>query len=357
MGKAGQILTLLIVASAALLVESYVVLLYAGDSLSGIQLVISHCAIVSALVGYVWLARRNTLDLRGPLLLAIATFGLGPFGAGGTLFVLALTPQFKSATMFEDWYAAIFPEDEVNTSEELAERIRTSDHTPRHQQSAPPFGDILSGGTFDQKQHVIQTIMLHFKPAFAPSLLLALQDDNNGVRVQAASAIAKIEHDFTTTTMERTKAYTRTPNDPDVILALAEHLDDYAFSGILDREQEKVNRRESIRLYRAYLDLRSDDLAVRISVGRSLLRARDYSEAEAWLQESIRAGHITPKIVLWLIESKYRLRRFAEVRQLVHTHHEMIVADARFPVKVRDALATWLPSNATRHINTLTTES
>ena len=47
-----------------------------------------------------------------------------------------------------------------------------------------------------QKQMAIAKITQYFQPRFAPLLLQAVQDSNAAVRVQAATGLAKIEHDF-----------------------------------------------------------------------------------------------------------------------------------------------------------------
>jgi len=130
-------------------------------------------------------------DLRWPLLLTASSLATGPVGCVGTLLTIGLTFWFeRSSTPFEDWYASLFPDHEVQFAATVFEQIKANE-SDSTQEVPTPFVDILSYGTLAQKQAVILLITKHFNPVLAATLLVALKDSDSAVRVQAATAMTK----------------------------------------------------------------------------------------------------------------------------------------------------------------------
>src|SRR3546814_11680725 len=102
-----------------------------------------------------------------------------------------------------------------------------------------------------------------FRPEFAPALKLALQDANPAIRVQAATATAEIESGFTDRTIVLEAAAKAASQDFDRQLAIAQHYDAYAFSGLLDSGREHASRRSALMSYGACLTLRPQDPDIR----------------------------------------------------------------------------------------------
>src|SRR6185436_344770 len=119
--------------------------------------------------------------------------------------------------------------------------------------SVAPFSDILFFGTLAQKQELISLMSRSFQPAFAPVLRAALDDANNAIRVQAASAITLIEDDFMRRSLSLASSVREKPGDPELLLKQARLHDDYARSGILDRDRERDSRKKALETYREYL--------------------------------------------------------------------------------------------------------
>ena len=100
-----------------------------------------------------------------------------------------------------------------------------------------------------------------FDASFSPAFNKALNDRSNTIRVQAATAVAKIEKQFMNRLMRITEAAELYPNDIEIKLVMAEHYDDYAFTGILDNERERINRRRALKHYQEYLKECPDKLS------------------------------------------------------------------------------------------------
>jgi tetratricopeptide (TPR) repeat protein len=141
-----------------------------------------------------------------------------------------------------------------------------------------------------------------------------LNDPSNSIRVQAATAVAKIENQFMERLMRISEAVDLYPNDAKVKLVQAEHYDNYAFTGILDAERERINRRRALKHYQEYLELQPNDVAVRVKVGRLMLREKRNAEAADWFAESIERGYSSDSMMVWYLEALYASGRFNELR-------------------------------------------
>jgi hypothetical protein len=134
------------------------------------------------------------------------------------------------------------------------------------------------------------------------------------VRVQAATAVARIENAFLAKAMELEAAVREKPDEASV-LRLAGIYDDYAFAGLLDKAREEECRQKAADGYRAYLRTRPDDQAVQLRLARLQLRRGRMEEAEPLLRRLATVeGHSGAG--LWLMECLFTQGRFAELRSL-----------------------------------------
>ncbi len=301
-----------------------------------------HVTVVAAMGKWVYRLRRSERDLRLPMLLATTTGLLGPIGATGTLLTLGLYVLYaRSSTSFREWYEALFPEEDSKFSAYLAEQIASGQGEAAVRTGVASFLDVLSFGTLQQKQTVITLIADHFQPSFAPGLRRALNDPNNALRVQAAAAIAQIENNFLARSLELSAVARESPGDPIALKALARHYDDYAYTGILDGKREQDSWEKALEVYRQYLKLQPGDFEARRSIGRIQFRMGKFSEAAAWLEESLREGIFSPQLLMWYLECLFRLGRFEELRRLARSHSGNLEASGELPIQAVKAVALW----------------
>ncbi|HQZ37478.1 MAG TPA: hypothetical protein PLH72_00460 [Vicinamibacterales bacterium] len=282
-----------------------------------VSLMAGHGAVLAA-VG-AWAFRPARRRARYPLLLWIATASFGPFGPAGVLLARALEWRYaRQATDVEEWHAMLFPPTHVDENAELWRRIgqRASDRPA--EQHVTPFLDVLSFGSISQRQSVVAIIAQQFNPAFAPALRAALCDQHNVIRVQAATAIAKIENEFLERSIRLEKATREAPDDPAAVLALANHCDDQAFAGLLDGTREEECRVKAAAGYRRFLESRPVDGTVRFRLARLQQRRGRWHEAEPLFRQLVTAGH--PGADHWLMENLFAQGRYGEVRALVAAH-------------------------------------
>ena len=266
---------------------------------------------------YASVCYKKARDSRFAFLLALSTAFIGPFGAAGTLLALILH-YFHSeySQTFADWFNTIFPHVEMGMAESVHYNILTGRDETSKSYSVIPFQDVLVIGSESQKRVALSRMTSQFHPSFAPAFARALKDPSNTIRVQAATAIAKIEDNFLQKLIALSRVYDQYKSDPDVVMALAQHYDDYAYTGILDDEYELINRSRALDLYKEYYVLRPDDARVRLTIGRLLIRAGKLLDAREWLKQCMDEGYSTPTIVGWYMEALYQLELYSELRQI-----------------------------------------
>ena len=174
------------------------------------------------------------------------------------------------------------------------------------QYSVIPFMDVMEIGNVGQKRDALSRIASSFSPRFAPSLKKALQDESSAIRVQAATAITKIENRFHDKLLKIVQLHREHPKNPVIKKALAEHYDNYAFTGLLDSEREHLNREKARELYLEYLQLRPEDVDVRLKIGRLLIRNDYLDQAVDWFKHSLDDGYTTDSMKVWYMECLYR---------------------------------------------------
>jgi thioredoxin-like negative regulator of GroEL len=87
----------------------------------------------------------------------------------------------------------------------------------------------------------------------------------------------------------------------------------------LDDERERINREKSREKYLEYLQMRPDDLDVRLKVGRLLIRGEQFDQAVDWFKHALDEGYATDAIKIWYMECLFKTGRFDELRTAAST--------------------------------------
>lgn len=215
---------------------------------------------------------------------AIATTAAGPAGAFCGLLAALLTGPFAArATPFEAWHRQLFAEDAAGPAPEA------------HLQAQPPskslvaFADILRSGSLAQRLRAVAVMADAFRPAFAPALRLALENDEPAVRVQAATAVAQLDRRFSER-VRRAEAKAADGADAAAFRAAGEAQADFALSGIAEPERATASAARAEAWYRAALAHAPHDVQALAGLGRVLLHQGRAAEAALCLERAIGAG-------------------------------------------------------------------
>jgi tetratricopeptide (TPR) repeat protein len=247
---------------------------------------------------------------------------------------------------FEDWYESIFPTDHTSDAQRTYDDILEGIDEHPTLYSVMPFNDVMRLGSEDQKRRALSRMTTRFHPRLSSAFKIALKDPSNAIRVQAATAIAKIERHFTNVHERIVEARSRDSHNSKLLYAQARFYDDYAFTGILDAELEKQNRKRALEAYRAYLQQDPNHAESWASVGRILQRSGDYGAAADWLEQGILKGITMKTMYVWYFESLFAQNKYSALRQAAAKHGRDALAYEDLPHHLRESITLWMRSAA-----------
>ncbi|MBY0407478.1 MAG: hypothetical protein K2Q01_07280, partial [Rickettsiales bacterium] len=195
-------------------------------------------------------------------------------------------------------------------------------------------------------------ILRHYDASLAPLLKMALEDSNNMIRVQAATAMTKLKNMYFDHSVKLEHMWQEWPKKNGIVLELARLYDNYAFSGLLEETQAQENRNLAMNYYLRYLEVEPKDsphvTEVLQLLARLLFRMQDIPKACEYFERLRQAGHDTPEVNLWYAECLYRLGRLAELRELaaVAASSPDMADDLKYTRNMRGTLALWAGGKA-----------
>ena len=318
MNKAGNHSFSIIVAIFFLIIELFV--LYGMITIQ-LPLWIGFLIKAILLILLVFFTRRTFVqkkDLTFPLLLLLLSLGSGVLGLACFLLTALFFAIFaRFATPVNVWFEGLFPEHLQSAFMVIYQRIKSGWDDYGSLNEVAAFQDIFTFGKLSQKQAVLDAIVKEFNPIYAPILRLALKDPNNTVRIQASAIVSKIDADFEKHLIHLNAVYREDPENPKIILNLAEHYDNYSSLGIIDSIRKKEATYLAINYYNDYLNRYPDSRQIHFAIGRLLFEIGDYEGFITWYEDYRHKFMGVPDIVqAWYLESLYLLKRFDELSAL-----------------------------------------
>jgi hypothetical protein len=344
---AGMSLVIALVACGVHAMNLWLVL---GTSVPLIVPLLVHLVAVSVVAYGAVSLHRVGRDCRFLVLLALSTAVMGVVGAAGTVLSIAMQLwHARLAYSFQEWFAQMFPRKARTSSEDVYDTIMMGRDDAVKSYQVIPFMDTMAMGSQAQKCEAISLMTAQFHPSFAPAFHKAMADGSALVRMQAAHAVARIENKFLSRVMKITDAARRFPRDTHLKLALAEHYDDYAFTGVLDSERESVNRRRALEHYYEYLDSKPNDVGARIKVGRLLLRDGSPELAADWFETSLELGVSSDALIVWYMEALFACGRYEQLRMRARIFITRLEPFRELRPDLADTIRLWagfMPSSA-----------
>jgi tetratricopeptide (TPR) repeat protein len=304
-----------------------------------------HAGIVSLAAGF--LGGQGGRDLLFLVLLAF----LGPAGllvwlAGhltGRVFAPALQQPFHL------WLEQFL--DEEKPSEHLYRRLQAGQEDMSEKAMVQPFQHVMLYGSTSQKRHVLGHLISHYSCAFAPVLKIALQDEDNAVRVYAATTLARIEQRYTQQILAMSSKQRQHPGNPYYKLELALLYDDYAYCGVIDRQRMREMQEKAAALLEDCLrggkEQLSGTLQERIlrNLGRLYVRMSQPEKATALLAPVVNTATETmpASILLWYWESLFRSGRLEDLRRACKASRHLLTRESLHYHRAVDLLACWVP--------------
>lgn len=301
-----------------------------------------HIVIVNLCLLLVVLFSYLKWDLRFAIYLTIMVSSLGFFGSGVCLLTLLLYSIYlQTSDSIKDLFASLFPETHFSKVDALYERITHGLDNFDPDYNPLPFMDVIEFGTEKQKRLAIEKILRFFRPEFAPSLLKALEDPSNGIRVLAATAVNTLDRHFFERYLELEKIVSKEGSTLADLLQFASHCDLYAQSQILDDGRLKKVVGNAIDSYQKVLRYDSGNLSVVGNLARLYASQGMVEQALQLLEPRIQSLDAIPyEISKWYMAALYHLKDYKKLRGFTR-HHFEIAEEKSAPQELKELILSW----------------
>jgi tetratricopeptide (TPR) repeat protein len=275
-----------------------------------------HAVIVAVVAGITFIISRVGKDITYSLLLLIFTAFTGPIGSALIFFSIILYVFYsRDSISFADWLKSIFPDEGLTREQKVFEEIEIRGESFVDLTDISNYGDIMAIGTEKQKRRALTNILQYYRPRFGLLLKKALYDPSNAIRVQAATAMAKLQKHYTDPIISKERFIRQTKN-PDLI-PLAKAYDDYLNSGIITNERKQEITQKAIEVYQAHLKKHPEDKASQFLLGEKFLDEGNFLRAERLLEDCVKLDKINPRIFSWYIQSLYYQKKYTKIRKVL----------------------------------------
>jgi polysaccharide biosynthesis protein PelE len=310
-----------------------------------LELAAAHVAICGLFGAAFLLMSRNGTPSTFVVLYLVSVAALGPAGVIGCAWLkLVSRIPVRSAESPGAWYESMLPQVRFDPARRLVERIAWRGPTSTGDSTVASFADVLELGTVEQKRAVVTRVADHFRPEFAETLRRALNDPEPAIRVQAATAAARVENGFLERSVQLEAARTARPEDSDLLRQIASHHESYARSGLLDADRAANERRSALALHRMLLETSGPDPDLIAAAARLHLELEEPAAAMGVLTPLLDLHPLPDAAVAPLAQALYLTGRFGSLRDL----GEQLLARLGLgeDESVRDALRLWCRHHA-----------
>ncbi len=276
------------------------------------------------------------------LLTAMLAMAAGPAGAlaGFAAWLIARARPARDSEDVARWLATLTGPGSASGGRRTGDRVLDGRAMVVEPEFLASFADVLRFGDDGSKHELIAKLSNNFQPTLAPALELALTTPDPTVRAHAAAAAIDIGARFHHHRRDLEAALHASPDSIDATARLARHLDDYAYSGILDPGAEAEARADAIVYLGGWLALCPEEGEAIKRLGRALHRQGRHAEALAYFEAARAAEGDAPDIAGWYLECLYALRDFDRLHS-VATRLRTTGEDWSPPAPVNRAVDFW----------------
>ena len=306
---------------------------------------ILHILVMAVCIGWIWVRSLLGQNINIPVFALIIISLTGPMGALTILIIIfAMSLTKRASTPFSEWYYSLFPDADESDVDALYDRLYHGLDDFSDKTNVVSFQDVIKLGTYRQKQEVISKIVNHYNPDFAETLQVAINDPQNAVRVQAATAISKVLDNYANLYDKLIEARQKYPKNHKVLVNLARHTYYYALCGLLDEQRTQMLLEESQEYFKEYLDLYPNDTSALYHQGSILLKQKKYNFAlDSMIQcfQNIESENIAPGMLETYLNALFKLGKYDEIKSAVITWLPRLNPSDKKTLEVSEALSVW----------------
>jgi len=333
-------LVLLLIALSACVTEIYTISAVFSDALA--TALIIHLITVTSLVAVAAYFHKKEFDINLNVMMVILTAFIGVFGAAISFVAITRYAIYSvNSSAFADWLDGLFPEDQTDKSEKLYERIifGLNDKSGEYVES---YHDLMVYGSVINKQTLIARITRYFRPSLAPVLHMALQDENNIIRVQAAASITKLEDEFFTLYKKLEIEQQESPDSYQANIDFAIACVEYIHSGILGEKRTHDVALKTVKTLAKCIRLTPGDNMPELLLGLLHLHIGNPKKSYYIIKRIIDRGQlIIPELVRVFITCLFELKKYDELRRFCMDYPTSELNDIIKDEEINEYVGMW----------------
>ncbi|MCB1111542.1 MAG: tetratricopeptide repeat protein [Chlamydiales bacterium] len=278
------------------------------------------------------------------VIIAILVIFSGPFGCLAGLMAIAteiLLIMVKTTTL-DDLLKTIFPENRSSNISELFQRVKYGMEEYDSQHLPLSYNDIMAFGTSRQKRIAIERILKYFRPEFAESLMLGLNDSANSIRVLSATAVSRINDKYADGHAELEKRLKQEPNNKRLIMEAGQYCESYSTLAFIDSRRSRVLSERAVELFEHYDRLSVDDPEALLSLGRLQYTLGHYQEAKNYLERLfIKENRVDDEGYKWYLNTLFQLKDYDALRRFVQRDNLIVSGQGVDHDDIVDQIVLW----------------
>ena len=299
-----------------------------------------HVLFSAILWGYIRLMKGRTLEIYRQLLVG-ATMMFGFMGSGavmiGFLMTYGLDKYFPAH--FDETFDDLFDLSPEVGDAEVFRHVQHYNVVGSQLIVTDQLLDMFKFGSDVEKQNVLAVINSNYQPKFAKILRLGLQDTNNVIRIQAAAILADLEQRQQKMLLDLEKASQNSTNDADK-LALAQHYDDMAHSGITDDVRRNKLYAKAARIYEDMIAAEPESAVVAKRLARVYYRMGEAQKA-ADVIRTFAEDLSDISLSLWYLELLFVTNNTDDLRTFARELEPLVAGNHAYPIKLQRAVQLW----------------
>ena len=295
--------------------EAHIAFVTINEPNSTNTVLLYHTTIVIVLIIITAINYKRDRDINLYATLVLLTAFIGLFGSvTATVVIVRYMLYSRDAESFSDWLESLFPEENHKESHKLAERIKFGLNN-KDEEYVESYYDLMAYGSTTDKQTLIARATRYFTPTMAPILILALQDENNIIRVQAAASIAKIENNLFSSYNEYEKVLDTDPHSYQHNLKYSISCIDYMQSGILGPKRTQEIGFQTVKILKKCIELSPADNTPQFLIGKVYIILDEVEKAYIITKKIIKeADFIIPDLIQIYLICLYKLGKYSKLR-------------------------------------------
>ena len=337
-----------ILALCVFYVEMHFCLEFINDKISVNKVLILHSIILIFLFIILLISYLLKTSVKLYAFILIETTVAGPLGAFISIIsMLVYLFIIGQREFIQIKFKKLHPDRYLTISEKIFNRVMWD--KPVEDIKTEPFEDILLYGIIKEKQNALIKIKKYFNPEFARFLLIAVNDKDNSIRVQAAAIIASIESDITSRIHELEEKINNGTTSKQSFLSFLKLYLDYAESGILDLDKKSktlnlIIKRITKDIYNSSDEENSNNLNLLIYLAKINMLQGKMKEAYMLLKEKglpTRNFHKAPNSIMIYLNTAFQLKKYNDVRKYLLLKKEFLLDLHKNNAEIMSILDVW----------------